>query len=280
MARASSPSPTAMNWTGWPSSSPPPTSSASTAPKGPAPDVKALGMSSASARTWSSPTPPRASMRMRWRRGAAKKPADTSSVCSRTPTTRTSPSTPPADLTAKQKRQLWQGTRSWKGMTPSSRGWRPRATDSEPGHAQPVPRTDSLRPLGKPPPTGSRLCPDRRAETPRSARFAHRRGLAGVGWPPAPETEQEIGQRLLLEIRHRLQFLLDVGLGYLTLNRAVPPRVAAKASAFNSAPASAAALSAAPMSWTSRASDFTPTTPTASSACSPDSATSATPSWW
>ena len=33
------------------------------------------------------------------------------------------------------------------------------------------------------------------------------------------ETEREIGQRLLLEIRHRLQFLLDVGLGYLTLNR-------------------------------------------------------------
>ena len=32
-------------------------------------------------------------------------------------------------------------------------------------------------------------------------------------------TEQEIGHRLLLEVRHRLQFLLDVGLGYLTLNR-------------------------------------------------------------
>ena len=31
--------------------------------------------------------------------------------------------------------------------------------------------------------------------------------------------EQEIGRRLLTEINNRLQFLLDVGLGYLTLNR-------------------------------------------------------------
>ncbi|MBQ7470942.1 MAG: excinuclease ABC subunit UvrA [Prevotella sp.] len=33
------------------------------------------------------------------------------------------------------------------------------------------------------------------------------------------ESEQAIGQRLLVEINNRLQFLLDVGLGYLTLNR-------------------------------------------------------------
>ena len=33
------------------------------------------------------------------------------------------------------------------------------------------------------------------------------------------EQEQEIGNRLLKEINSRLQFLLDVGLGYLTLNR-------------------------------------------------------------
>lgn len=33
------------------------------------------------------------------------------------------------------------------------------------------------------------------------------------------EQEQEIGKRLLTEILSRLQFLLDVGLGYLTLNR-------------------------------------------------------------
>lgn len=34
------------------------------------------------------------------------------------------------------------------------------------------------------------------------------------------EREKEIGKRLLLEITTRLKFLLDVGLGYLTLNRA------------------------------------------------------------
>ena len=33
------------------------------------------------------------------------------------------------------------------------------------------------------------------------------------------EHEKEISKRLLTEITHRLQFLLDVGLGYLTLNR-------------------------------------------------------------
>ena len=32
------------------------------------------------------------------------------------------------------------------------------------------------------------------------------------------ETEQEIASRLLFEVENRLQFLLDVGLGYLTLN--------------------------------------------------------------
>lgn len=34
------------------------------------------------------------------------------------------------------------------------------------------------------------------------------------------ETEIQISKRLITEISHRLQFLLDVGLGYLTLNRA------------------------------------------------------------
>lgn len=33
------------------------------------------------------------------------------------------------------------------------------------------------------------------------------------------DNEKEIAKRLLTEITHRLQFLLDVGLGYLTLNR-------------------------------------------------------------
>ena len=33
------------------------------------------------------------------------------------------------------------------------------------------------------------------------------------------EHEKEISKRLLTEITHRLQFLLDVGAGYLTLNR-------------------------------------------------------------
>ena len=35
--------------------------------------------------------------------------------------------------------------------------------------------------------------------------------------------ERTIAHRLLIELEHRLQFLLDVGLGYLSLNRASPP---------------------------------------------------------
>jgi len=42
--------------------------------------------------------------------------------------------------------------------------------------------------------------------------------LAGPDTPLTPQ-EQEIGKRLLTEINNRLDFLLDVGLGYLTLNR-------------------------------------------------------------
>ncbi len=34
-----------------------------------------------------------------------------------------------------------------------------------------------------------------------------------------PEHEEKVAHRLIVEIRNRLQFLLDVGLGYLTLNR-------------------------------------------------------------
>jgi excinuclease ABC subunit A len=33
------------------------------------------------------------------------------------------------------------------------------------------------------------------------------------------ETEQQTAELLLVEIRNRLQFMQDVGLGYLTLNR-------------------------------------------------------------
>ena len=42
--------------------------------------------------------------------------------------------------------------------------------------------------------------------------------LAAPDTPLTPQ-EQEIGKRLLTEINNRLDFLLDVGLGYLTLNR-------------------------------------------------------------
>jgi len=35
-----------------------------------------------------------------------------------------------------------------------------------------------------------------------------------------PKNEQEAGKRILTEVRNRLQFLMDLGLGYLTLNRA------------------------------------------------------------
>jgi len=129
--------------------------------------------------------------------------------------------TPYADLTAKQKRQLWQGTRSWRGIDDFfarleaksykiqnrvmlSR-YRGRTACDHCGGSRLRPEAGYVRIDGH-------ALPDLLGLPIEEVMSV----LDGLTLTP---TEQEIGRRLLLEVRHRLQFLLDVGLGYLTLNR-------------------------------------------------------------
>ena len=73
-------------------------------------------------------------------------------------------------------------------------------------------------------------------------------------WKPAGN-EQKIAGELLREIRNRVQFLVDVGLEYLTLSR--PPRrsPAARRSGSGWPARSAADCAACSTCWTSRRSD-------------------------
>ena len=128
---------------------------------------------------------------------------------------------PYADLTAKQKRQLWDGTRSWQGI-------RDYFGKLEAKSYKIQNRVMLSRYRGKAPCThceGTRLRPE--------AVYVQIDGLtlpSLLGLPVEDvlstlqgmnlsETDREIGRRLLLEVNNRLQFLLDVGLGYLSLNR-------------------------------------------------------------
>ncbi len=73
--------------------------------------------------------------------------------------------------------------------------------------------------------------------------------------------ERQIGARVLKEVQARLGFLLDVGLDYLSLDRAdQEPSPAARRSASGSPPRSARAWSACSTCSTSRASACTSAT--------------------
>ena len=129
--------------------------------------------------------------------------------------------TPYADLTAKQKRQLWQGTRSWKGIDDFFSRLEAKSYKIQN-------RVMLSRYRGRTACDhcgGSRLRPEAGYVQVDGRKLPDLLGLPieevmqVLDGLRLTETEQEIGQRLLLEIRHRLQFLLDVGLGYLTLNR-------------------------------------------------------------
>ena len=129
--------------------------------------------------------------------------------------------TPYADLTAKQKRQLWQGTRSWKGIDDFFARLEAKSYKIQN-------RVMLSRYRGRTPCAhcgGSRLRPESGYVKVDGWRLPDLLGMpieevmAVLEGLELTDTEQEIGKRLLIEIRHRLRFLLDVGLGYLTLNR-------------------------------------------------------------
>lgn len=128
---------------------------------------------------------------------------------------------PYADLTSKQKKQLWQGTRSWKGIDDFFARLEAKSYKIQN-------RVMLSRYRGKTPCAhcgGSRLRPEAGyvqidgQRLPDLLSMPIEDVLAVLNGLQLSEAEQEIGKRLLLEIRQRLQFLLDVGLGYLSLNR-------------------------------------------------------------
>ena len=129
--------------------------------------------------------------------------------------------TPYADLTAQQKRQLWNGTRSWKGIDDFFAALEAKSYKIQN-------RVMLSRYRGKTACThcsGSRLKPEAgyvRIDghaLPDLLSLPVEEVLATLQGLQLTDTEREIGKRLLLEVGNRLQFLLDVGLGYLTLNR-------------------------------------------------------------
>ena len=128
---------------------------------------------------------------------------------------------PYKDLTDAQKDFLWHGNSLWEGIDGFFR-WLDKNQDRIQY------RVLKARYRGKttcPDCNGSRLRPD--AEyvkiVGKSITELVRMPVSDLKpWFDAltlSETDQAVGKRLLVEIKQRLQFLLDVGLGYLTLDR-------------------------------------------------------------
>lgn len=128
---------------------------------------------------------------------------------------------PYKDLTEAQKDFLWHGNSMWEGIDGFFR-WLDKNQDRIQY------RVLKARYRGKttcPDCNGSRLRPD--AEYVKiggkSITELVRMPVSDLKpWFDAltlSETDQAVGKRLLVEIKQRLQFLLDVGLGYLTLDR-------------------------------------------------------------
>ena len=102
----------------------------------------------------------------------------------------------------------------------------------------------------------------------QAAELPIRRALAwfqDAGATLTPQ-RQEIARRIFREIVERLQFLVDVGLDYLTWPAAAPRCPAAKASASGSPARSAPASPACCMCWTNPASACTSATTSGCSA--------------
>lgn len=128
---------------------------------------------------------------------------------------------PYKDLTESQKDFLWHGNSMWEGIDGFFR-WLDKNQDRIQY------RVLKARYRGKttcPDCNGSRLRPD--AEYVKiggkSITELVRMPVSDLKpWFDAltlSETDQAVGKRLLVEIKQRLQFLIDVGLGYLTLDR-------------------------------------------------------------
>ena len=92
--------------------------------------------------------------------------------------------------------------------------------------------------------------------------------------------EQKVAERLLKEIHNRLHYLLDVGLGYLTLNRKSNSLSGGESQRINLATPWGAVWWALCISWTSQVLGYTPKIPNALSMYLKHLETWATPSLW
>ena len=129
--------------------------------------------------------------------------------------------TPYSELTKAQKRLLWEGNSSWPGINGFFR-W----VDENQYKIQY--RVLKARYRGKttcPTCGGSRLRPDVEyvkvsgKTITELVRYPIKELRAFFDTLELPENDAAIASRLLTEIRHRLRFLDEVGLGYLTLDR-------------------------------------------------------------
>ncbi len=91
------------------------------------------------------------------------------------------------------------------------------------------------------------------------------------------EYQQQVAKRILIEINHRLKTLLDVGLGYLTLNRVANTLSGGESQRIQLTRTLGSNLTNSSTFSTNRASASMPGIPTAPSACSMSCGTSATP---
>lgn len=129
--------------------------------------------------------------------------------------------TPYVDLTPEQRQSLWTGNRWWRGIDGFFQRLEAKSYKIQN-------RVMLSRYRGR---TACEQCKGSRLKP--EAHYVKIDGhalpdllsrpvdevVAILGSLNLTEEEKAIGQRLFIELKHRLQFLLDVGLGYLTLNR-------------------------------------------------------------
>lgn len=130
--------------------------------------------------------------------------------------------TPYADLSAEQKRALWDGNRWWKGIHDYFSRLEAKSYKIQN-------RVMLSRYRGR---TRCDVCEGSRLKKESRYVLVDDHALPDLLAMPVDELlpllrglmlsegERAISRRLLIELEHRLQFLIDVGLGYLNLNRA------------------------------------------------------------
>lgn len=110
--------------------------------------------------------------------------------------------------------------------------------------------------------TGGRICAGRRKEHFRTGRFTHHGTKEFFDHLNLNEHDSNVARRILIEINSRIRFLIDVGLGYLTLNRLSNSLSGGESQRINLATSLGSSPSAVSIFWMSRVLVCTAVTPT------------------